>query len=116
MAVVLGADKVVKALWAKADKARKDWAARLQVGYAAPYALFVHEDMQAVHPVGQAKFLEQPARTMRRQLADLLAARLRTGTVRQALGEVGEALLAASLPLVPVKSGRLKESGFSEVV
>jgi hypothetical protein len=27
-------------------------------GVAAPYAVYVHEDMDAHHPVGQAKFLE----------------------------------------------------------
>jgi hypothetical protein len=27
-------------------------------GPAAPYALYVHEDLEAFHPVGQAKFLE----------------------------------------------------------
>jgi hypothetical protein len=32
------------------------------VGYTAYYAIFVHENMEAHHPVGQAKFLEAPAR------------------------------------------------------
>lgn len=27
-------------------------------GPAAPYAIYVHEDMTAIHPVGQAKFIE----------------------------------------------------------
>jgi len=37
--------------------------ASVRLGYggaAAPYALFVHEDMSAHHEVGQAKYLEQP--------------------------------------------------------
>lgn len=30
----------------------------VQIGYTAAYALFVHEDMEAHHKTGQAKFLE----------------------------------------------------------
>lgn len=30
------------------------------VGYTEEYAIFVHENLEAHHPVGQAKFLEQP--------------------------------------------------------
>jgi hypothetical protein len=29
-------------------------------GASAPYALYVHENLEAHHPVGQAKFLETP--------------------------------------------------------
>ena len=31
-------------------------------GASAPYAIYVHEDLNAIHPVGQAKFLEIPVR------------------------------------------------------
>jgi hypothetical protein len=34
--------------------------ATVEVGYSAPYAAAVHEDLEAQHPTGQAKFLEQP--------------------------------------------------------
>ncbi len=30
------------------------------VGFEEEYALYVHENLEAHHPVGQAKFLEQP--------------------------------------------------------
>lgn len=30
------------------------------VGFEEEYAIFVHENLEAHHPVGQAKFLEQP--------------------------------------------------------
>jgi len=36
-----------------------------EVGYSADYALFVHEDLQANHPVGQAKFLEAAVRRLK---------------------------------------------------
>lgn len=31
---------------------------RQRFGYTAPYAAIVHEDLQAHHPIGQAKYLE----------------------------------------------------------
>src|SRR5215469_14908250 len=31
------------------------------VGYSAPWAWYVHEDLSKKHPIGQAKFLSQPA-------------------------------------------------------
>ena len=45
-------------------------------GPAAPYALFVHEDLTAHHPVGQAKFLEVPVNKRRGSFAGRLAARV----------------------------------------
>jgi ribosome modulation factor len=42
-------------------------------GPAAPYAIYVHENMNAHHPVGQAKYLEQPFREAQRGLVDRLA-------------------------------------------
>jgi hypothetical protein len=41
----------------------KDQGVVVEMGYggpAAPYALYVHEDPQAVHPVGNYKYLENP--------------------------------------------------------
>lgn len=36
----------------------RDGSESVEIGYTAAYAVFVHEDMEASHPVGQAKFLE----------------------------------------------------------
>lgn len=45
-------------------------------GAAASYAVYVHENLEAHHPVGQAKFLEEPAKrramTMNRRIAERL--------------------------------------------
>lgn len=38
------------------------------VGYTQSYAIYVHEDLFAFHNVGYAKYLENPARYMRRDL------------------------------------------------
>lgn len=43
------------------------------VEYPVEYAVYVHEDPNAYHPVGQYKFLEEPARTGRsRRTAQLI--------------------------------------------
>lgn len=37
---------------------RRIWYKIVAGGPSAPYAIFVHEDLEAFHPVGQAKFIE----------------------------------------------------------
>lgn len=86
---------------------------RAVVGYSAPYAIYVHENLMAYHPVGQAKFLEQPTRTMQPEFRRIITERLLKGdTPSQALLAAGQALLAASLELCPIDTGLLRESGF----
>lgn|SRR5690554_4110573 len=46
-------------------------------GPAAPYAIYVHENLEAHHTVGQAKFLETPLMRAQRGLANRLAVQLR---------------------------------------
>jgi hypothetical protein len=46
-------------------------------GPAAPYAVYVHEDLTARHPVGQAKFYETAVLEAQSGLADRLAAHIR---------------------------------------
>ena len=70
---------------------------RVEMGYGGPaakinpktgestdaYALFVHENLEAHHPVGTAKFLELPfnqaTRGMARRVAQAIKAKMRTG-------------------------------------
>jgi len=51
-------------------------------GAAAPYALPVHEDLLAVHPTGQAKYLEVPVHQRARYLGDRLTAALHAAVSR----------------------------------
>ncbi len=46
-------------------------------GEQAPYAIYVHEDLEAYHPVGQAKFLESVLLESRPHMAKRLAARIK---------------------------------------
>lgn len=49
-------------------------------GAASAYAVVVHEDMDAFHPVGEAKFLEGPLRESAPYLADRIARRIELDT------------------------------------
>lgn len=51
-------------------------------GPAAPYAVYVHENLAARHPTGQAKYLEQPVNEATAGLGDRLAERLRRALER----------------------------------
>lgn len=52
---------------------------RVQLGFggpSAPYAVYVHEDLEALHPVGQAKFLESTLLESAPHMADRIARRV----------------------------------------
>lgn len=49
-------------------------------GPAAPYAIIVHEDLSALHPVGQAKFLESTILESAPYMAARVAKRLGLGS------------------------------------
>jgi hypothetical protein len=86
------------------------------VGFTAAYAIYVHENLQAYHKVGQAKFLEQPARTMARDLGRIIAVSLKAGrTLAEALLLAGLQLQRAAQLLCPVDTGALRASAFTRV-
>jgi hypothetical protein len=88
----------------------------VEVGYRAPYAVFVHEDVTAKHRNGQAKFLEQPAKSMMGLLASEAQSAIEEGASRrEALLDAGQTLLGASRPLVPVDTGYLLSTGYVAV-
>lgn len=87
-----------------------------EVGYETRYAIYVHEDLTANHPHGQAKFLEYPARVMVRALTETVAEGVERGLgFSVAMFKAAVRLLDASRPLVPVDTGMLKDSGFALV-
>lgn len=96
-----------------ADPARRDVEGL--VGYSAPYAAAVHEDREAVHPRGgQAKYLSDPARLHQREISQSIRDDVAQGLpLRSAVLNAMRKLLEASRPLVPVDTGRLRDSGFA---
>lgn len=55
---------------------RRIWTLIVAGGPAAPYAIFVHEDPDAIHKVGQWKFIESVIRESTPYLAARIAARI----------------------------------------
>lgn len=45
----------------------------VEIGFTASYAIYVHENMEAYHAVGQAKFLEQSLKDNHAQILKLAA-------------------------------------------
>lgn len=86
------------------------------VGYTQSYALWVHEDMEARHPNGQAKYLEEPFRRLTPELKAMIVGYVKQGkTVEQALLLAGLYLQAESQRLVPVDTGALRNSAFTRL-
>lgn len=91
-----------------AEPKREGNVLRVELGFGGPaakinpktgqssdsYALFVHENLEAHHPVGQALYLEQPFKWAKKGMSERLAEALRRrsfnrygGTMAQAMGE-----------------------------
>lgn len=88
----------------------------LRVGFAAPYALIVHENLQAHHTTGQAKFLERPMREMASSVAESVRRAVGDGVpLPQALLAEGEKIKAAAQALAPVRTGLLRASAYVKV-
>src|SRR4051812_40101826 len=104
--MVEGLDKVLAALQEKAASVDD---AEVIVGYTAAYGIHVHEDLEAHHPVGEAKFLENPARENRDAYAAIVREALRRRmSVSQALLLAGLQLQRDSQELCPVDTGALR--------
>ena len=78
--------------------------------------MYVHENLEMVHKPGkQAKFLEQPARTMQKELGRIVREAWKNGAgLVQGLLMAGKWLQAESQKIVPVKTGNLRGSAFTE--
>lgn len=90
--------------------------ASVNVGYTQSYAVHVHENLDAFHHVGQAKFLEQPARELAGsgELGRIVSnAYVSHGGLGDALVIGGLRLQRASQQLVPIDTGALKASAFT---
>lgn len=103
------------------------------VGYTAVYALWVHENIEmkwrgqprkAPHKghywdpqgQGQAKFLEQPARTEARKMAAIIKKALESGKqFDDAVISAAQWLQRCSMLLCPVDIGNLKDSAFTRL-
>lgn len=113
---ILKMNELVAKLRAKAAAVYKSNDVYCDVGFTASYALYVHEDLNAYHKVGQAKFLEVPARELRGDLSNIIVSAITKGKT------YGQALLLAGLRLqreaqknCPVDTGALRNSAFTRI-
>lgn len=112
---ITGVDKIRLELSRRSASAR---SYRATVGYYAPYAVRIHEDLAMNHPNGgQAKFLEEPARTMQRQMGRIVEKHLKrkNGKLYDGVLESAKFLYDESQKLVPVDTGFLRLSGYYKV-
>lgn len=113
MAIVERLSNVLAALRSRAARIRRDKRVVVAVGYATAYALVQHERLDFSHTVGQAKYLEEPARTKQREiLGAIVNAYKGNATFSQAMIVGGLRLQRESIPLVPVDTGALRNSSF----
>lgn len=107
-------------LYQKLDKIRRDSERKdngsVVVGYSASYAVCVHENLEARHNEGQqAKFLEEPARKFATEIADDVIFAMKQGVgIIKAMLVGGMRLQRESQKLVPIDTGNLKGSAFTE--
>lgn len=89
---------------------------KLVAGYSAEHALAVHEDLEMLHRVGEAKYLTKAVRRHEGVLRDVVRKEMKRGrTLVQALLTMGYTLMRFSKDLVPVDTGELKNSAFVRV-
>ena len=97
-------------------QAANDGSLDVIVGFAQSYALPVHERVNVHHPVGQAKFLEEPARTKRKQIARVIRTEFkRSHSLSKSLLKGGLYLQRQAQLLCPVDTSALKASAYTAV-
>ncbi len=114
MARIEGLSSLQAKLRKMAEESKKGDAS-VVTGYTAAYAVYVHENLEARHTVGKAKFLEGPARRLSSQIGDIVRG------VYEESHDMGKALLSGGLFLqgesqreCPVDKGFLRASAFTE--
>lgn len=111
---VTGFQSVVKSLAKLEKKYGREMKPSVTVGFTQDYAIYVHENLEAAHPVGEAKYLEKPARRLSKTLGSLVQNAVRNGaTIEQALLIAGLRLQREAQELTPVDTGALKASAFT---
>lgn len=71
-----GALRASEAIEGPVREGRRIYVTVVAGGPAAPYAFTVHEDLEAFHPHGEAKFIERPLQESAPYLADRIVKRI----------------------------------------
>lgn len=107
-------DKVMAQLQAKGKEFDREAKKKVVIGYTQSYALMVHENTEAHHKPGkQAKYLEEPARRLRSELARVVVLVYKqTRSMSKGMLAAALRLLRESQEIVPVDTGALRASGY----
>lgn len=112
---VHGMNALVKKIQGMQTHAKRQAKPKFAVVYTAPYSVYVHEDLEAFHPNGQAKFLEEPTRTRSKEIGRRVVQVYKsTHSLRRAVRAGTNLLKWFSQQLVPKKTWFLHDS--AEVV
>lgn len=116
MARVNGFKGVSAVLKNQADRFKGEGKPVAVVGYTQHYAIWVHENLTAHHPIGKAKFLEGPARRLGKELMRMVSTGIAKGlSVTQSLTMAGLRLQRESQKECPVDTGALRNSAFTRI-
>lgn len=120
---VRGARQFSKRIELLRTKGRITKGSQVTVGFAMPYAVYVHEDLTKWHrSPTRAKFLEtasaQTKERLKQMIIDRTAAGIAAGQSRdtallEAQRAAGWELLQAALLITPIETGGLRASGFT---
>lgn len=106
--------KAVEAALKKQLAKYGDLKCSVVVGYTVNYAIYVHENMEASHPIGQAKFLERPAREHAKEIGRIVRTAMKRGVdLVTALVLGGLRLQRESQLLTPLDTSALRNSAFT---
>lgn len=109
-----GLDKLKRRLEKMYKEAKAAQGATVQVGFTQRYAIYVHEDLDAYHKVGQAKYLEAPARRLSGELARIIReAYAKSKNMVKSLLLAGFRLQREAQLLTPVDTSALKASAYT---
>jgi hypothetical protein len=98
----------------KLAKQAKESAGVVVVGFTQRYAIHVHENMDAYHKVGQAKYLEAPARRLQGELGKIVEEEVLKGrSIKKGLIIAGLRLQREAQLLTPVDTSALKASAYT---
>jgi predicted nucleic-acid-binding protein len=113
MVKIQGLQELKRKLAKLQRQADKDGEASVVVGFTQSYAVHVHENKESHHEVGQAKYLEQPAREKAKELGRIVQEAYSKGsTLEKSLLLAGYRLQREAQQLTPVDTGALRASAF----
>ena len=88
----------------------------VEVSFGTNYGVFVHEDLEAHHDTGEAKFLEKGAVQSEQQVAEYVERMIQSTNFGLALYGGGLIIQRTAMALTPVDTGALRASARTEKI